>query len=38
MVEEFGVSLFAQGLRTSMPVSAKRLRQQLTAARDAASA
>jgi ATP-dependent helicase HrpA len=38
MVEEYGVSLFAQDLRTSVPVSAKRLRQQLDAARAAASA
>ena len=38
MVEEYGVSLFAQELRTSLPVSAKRLRQQLDAARAALSA
>ena len=38
MVEEYGVSLFAQDLRTSLPVSAKRLRQQLDAARAAVSA
>ncbi len=38
MVEEYGVSLFAQELRTSLPVSAKRLRQQLDAAREAVSA
>jgi len=38
MVEEYGVSLFAQELRTSLPVSAKRLRQQLEAARAAVSA
>ena len=29
MVEEFKVSLFAQELGTAMPVSAKRLEQQL---------
>jgi ATP-dependent helicase HrpA len=38
MVEEYGVSLFAQELRTSLPVSAKRLRQQLEAAQAADSA
>ena len=38
MVEEFGVSLFAQELRTSLKVSARRLNQQLAAARTAASA
>jgi ATP-dependent helicase HrpA len=35
MVEEFAVSLFAQDLRTSLPVSAKRLARQLEAARSA---
>ncbi len=38
MVEEFGVSLFAQQLRTSLPVSAKRLGRQLEAARAALGA
>jgi ATP-dependent helicase HrpA len=38
MVEEYAVSLFAQELRTSLPVSAKRLRQQLDAAKAALSA
>ena len=38
MVEEFGVSLFAQDLRTSLPVSAKRLGRQLEAARAALGA
>jgi ATP-dependent helicase HrpA len=38
MVEEFGVSLFAQELRTSLPVSAKRLTRQLEAARAALGA
>jgi ATP-dependent helicase HrpA len=37
MVEEYGVSLFAQDLRTSVPVSPKRLRQQLDSARGAIS-
>ncbi len=35
MVEEFGVSLFAQELRTSMPISGKRLARQQEAARRA---
>ncbi|HEY5720145.1 MAG TPA: DUF3418 domain-containing protein, partial [Gammaproteobacteria bacterium] len=35
MVEEFGVSLFAQELRTSMPISGKRLARQREAARQA---
>jgi ATP-dependent helicase HrpA len=38
MVEEYGVSLFAQDLRTSVPVSAKRLGRQLEAARAALAA
>jgi len=38
MVAEYGVSLFAQELRTSMPVSAKRLARQLDQARRALSA
>ena len=38
MVEEYGVSLFAQELRTSLPVSPRRLDQQLAAARSALSA
>jgi ATP-dependent helicase HrpA len=38
MVEEYGVSLFAQDLRTSLPVSPKRLSRQLDSARAAASA
>jgi len=38
MVEEYGVSLFAQELRTSLPVSAKRLAAQLEQARAACSA
>ncbi len=38
MVEEFAVSLFAQELRTSLPVSAKRLGRQLEAARGAVEA
>jgi ATP-dependent helicase HrpA len=38
MVEEYGVSLFAQELRTSLPVSPRRLDQQLAAARAALSA
>ncbi|HSF77315.1 MAG TPA: ATP-dependent RNA helicase HrpA [Steroidobacteraceae bacterium] len=38
MVEEYGVSLFAQELRTSLPVSPKRLSQQLDRARAAVSA
>jgi ATP-dependent helicase HrpA len=37
IVEEFCVSLFAQELRTSLPVSPKRLSRQLSAARAAAS-
>ncbi len=37
MVEEFAVSLFAQELKTSLPVSAKRLSRQLEAARAAAA-
>jgi ATP-dependent helicase HrpA len=35
MIEEFKVSLFAQELGTAMPVSAKRLDQQLAAVRQA---
>jgi len=31
MFEEFRVSLFAQGLKTSLPVSAKRIEKQLAA-------
>jgi ATP-dependent helicase HrpA len=38
MVEEYCVSLFAQDLRTSLPVSPRRLEQQLAAARAALSA
>ena len=38
MVEEYGVSLFAQDLRTSLPVSPRRLEAQLAAARAALSA
>ena len=38
MVAEYGVSLFAQDLRTSVPVSAKRLGRQLEEARRALSA
>jgi ATP-dependent helicase HrpA len=37
MVEEYCVSLFAQDLRTSLPVSAKRLARQLEAAKAAAA-
>ncbi len=37
MVEEFGVSLFAQELRTSLPVSARRLNRQLASARAAST-
>jgi ATP-dependent helicase HrpA len=37
MVEEYSVSLFAQDLRTSVPVSPKRLSQQLEGARAALS-
>ena len=33
MIEEYGVQLFAQELRTSIPVSAKRLQQAFDAAR-----
>ena len=38
MVEEYGVSLFAQDLRTSLPVSPRRLEAQLAAARAELSA